>query len=160
MKRIKKISIVLVALVLMQITAFNVAAQSDKAFFRWEKFAPENLKCVEDTYRPRIKGSLMYHGYVKLQDLDGDAGIYGETLAYRDADEVVLDIYLDKYNGTNYGTYTYWKTIEYNTSMNIKSYAIWVPQGYYYRIHGYHSVEDSSDFEEGSTLTDGLLIPQ
>lgn len=161
-KKIKKTGIILGILVCMQMTAVNAMAQAQttETLPTWEKFAPKNMSYVEDTYRPLIKGSLMYHGYVKLQDLDGDAGIYGETLASRDADEVGLNIYLDKYNGTNYGTYTYWKTTEYNTSMNIKSYAIWVPQGYYYRIHGYHYVEDGSDFENGSTLTQGLMIPQ
>ena len=141
-------------------TVLSVGAETEREIPMWEEFASKKMNYVEDTYSPLTKGLLMYHGYVKLEEQDGKAGIYGETLAFRDADEVGLNLYLDKYNGTNYGTYTYWKTIEYNTSMNIKSYSIWVPQGYYYRIHGYHYVEDGSDFENGETLTDGLLIPQ
>ena len=159
-KRIHKIGIVLIILVLMQMTVLSVGAEPERKVPMWEDFASKKMKYVEDTYSPLSKGSLMYHGYIKLEENDGKAGVYGETLASRDADEVGLNIYLDQYSGSAYNNYTYWKTIEYNTSMNIKSYMVSVPQGYYYRLHAYHYVEDGSDFENGSTLTQGLMIPQ
>lgn len=141
-------------------TVLSVGAETEREIPMWEDFASKKVNYVEDTYRPLTKGLLMYHGYIKLEDNNGKAGVYGETLASRDADEVGLNIYLDQYSGTAYNNYTYWKTIEYNTSMNIKSYMVSVPRGYYYRLQGYHYVDDGSDFENGETLTDGLKIPQ
>lgn len=160
MKKEKQIKRMLIgSAVLVSVLVFNVEAyaQEEPGI---EKFASEDSIAVEDTYWPRLRGSLMYHGYVKLTENNGKADVYGETLSYRDADEVGLDIYLDKYNGTSYGTYTYWKTVEKNNHMNMKSYTVSVPKGYYYRLHGYHYVSDGSDFENGETITQGLKIPQ
>lgn len=115
---------------------------------------------VEDTYIPRAKGRVFVRGFIQLTDLDGKAGIYGETLAAIDADEVGLYLYLEKYDGDSFSTYDYWKTVEYNDSMNVKGYTISVPQGYYYRLRGFHYVDADGIYENGSTMTDGLKIPQ
>ena len=115
---------------------------------------------VEDTYIPRARGRVFNQGYIQLSDLDGKAGIHGETLASVDADEVGLYLYLEQYNGNSFSTYDYWKTVEYNASMNIKGYTISVPQGYYYRLRGFHYVDADGIYENGSTMTDGLKIPQ
>ena len=83
---------------------------------------------MEDTYTPRTRGRVFYQGYIQLTDHDGVAGIHGETLAEVEADEVGLNLYLEKYNGSNFDSYKYWKTVEYNVSKNIKSYQISVPK--------------------------------
>ena len=120
----------------------------------------QNSIAVEDTYIPRTRGRVFYQGYIQLTDHDGVAGVYGETLAAVDADEVGLNLYLEKYNGSSFNTYDYWKTIEYNENTNIKSYRVSVPQGYYYRLRGFHYVDADGIYENGSTMTDGLKIPQ
>lgn len=125
-----------------------------------KKANTEAETAVEDTYVPRTRGRVFVKGYIQLTDLDGKAGIHGETLAAVDADEVGLYLYLEKYNGTSFDSYQYWKTVEYNASKNIKGYTISVPKGYYYRLRGYHYVDADGIFENGSTMTDGLKIPQ
>ena len=160
-KFIKKAGIICAGSIAMLCMALPVWADEDESIKGiWENISEQETHQVEDTYRPILRASTMYQGYIRLQEENGKAGVYGETLALRTSDEVGLYLYLDKYNGTSYGTYTYWKTEEYNTSMNIKSYTVSVPKGYYYRLHGYHYVSDGSDFENGETLTDGLKIPQ
>ncbi len=160
MKKKGKVSIFLLGcLFAAQLTVSLASAQETKVVL-WDEFAPEEIHFVEDTYRPIMRASVMYSGYIRLGDEDGKAGVYGETLAIRNSDIVGLDLFLDKYDGKGYGTYTYWETVENNTSTNIKSYTVSVPKGYYYRLHGYHYVQDGSDFENGSTLTQGLKIPQ
>ena len=39
-----------------------------------------------------------------------------------------LNLYLEKYNGSSFSTYDYWKTIEYNENTNIKSYRVPSPK--------------------------------
>lgn len=138
----------------------NAQTENKEVPVRWENFISQGSAFVEDTYMPRIRSSVMYSGYIRLEDENGKAGVYGETLAIRKSDIVGLELYLDQYTGGSYGTYTYWHSEEQNTSKNIKSYTVSVPKGYYYRLHGYHYVEDGSDFENGETLTQGLKIPQ
>lgn len=120
----------------------------------------EDTVAVESWYMPLARGRVYLQGYILLSDHDGKAGVYGETLARVDADEVGLYLYLEKYNGSGYDSYRYWKTVEYNESINIKSYTVSVPQGYYYRLRGFHYVDANGIYENGSTVTEGLKIPQ
>lgn len=160
MKKSRKIAgFLLGTLALAQLAAVPVSAAAAEPEGVWEEFAPEGTAQVEDTYRPIMRTDIMYSGYIKLENDSGKAGIYGETLAIRDADEVGLDLYLDRYTGSTYNSYRYWKTVEYNTSMNTKSYTVSVLPGYYYRLHGYHYVDDSTAFDNGSTITQGIKIP-
>lgn len=160
MKKRRKIEgFLLGALAAAQLAAVPVSAADGETEGQWEDFAPEGTVKVEDTYRPILRTDIMYSAYIKLENDSGKAGIYGETLAIRDADEVGLDLYLDRYTGNGYMSYTYWKTVEYNTSMNIKSYTVSVLPGYYYRLHGYHYVDDSTAFDNGETITQGIKIP-
>lgn len=160
MKKSRKIAgFLLGTLALAQLAAVPVSAAAAETEGQWEEFAPEGTTQVEDTYRPIMRTDIMYSGYIKLENDSGKAGVYGETLAIRDADEVGLDLYLDRYTGNGYMSYTYWKTVEYNTSMNIKSYTVSVLPGYYYRLHGYHYVDDATAFDNGETITQGIKIP-
>lgn len=146
-------------LALAQLAAIPVRAGTAETEGQWEEFAPEGTVQAEDTYRPLLRTDIMYSAYIRIENDNGKAGIYGETLAIRDADEVGLYLYLDRYTGNGYMSYTYWKTVEYNTSMNIKSYTVSVLPGYYYRLHGYHYVDDATAFDNGSTITKGIKIP-
>lgn len=159
MKKKNKKLILISSVLMLSFISLPVYADTKKSIL-WNDFAAEEISSVEDTYWPRIRSSVMYSGYIKLSDDNGKAGVYGETLALRVSDRVGLDMFLDRYNGESYGNYTLWETVETNTSMNMKSYTVSVPKGYYYRLHGYHYVEDGSDFENGETLTQGLKIPQ
>ena len=112
---------------------------------------------VEDTYIPRARGRVFYQGYIQLSDLDGKAGIHGETLASVDADEVGLYLYLEQYNGNSFSTYDYWKTVEYNASMNIKGYTISVPPRLLLPSPGFSTTLTPMEFmRAGETITEGL----
>ena len=120
----------------------------------------EAVATVESWYAPKTRGKVYLEGFIQLSDQDGKAGVYGETLARVDADEVGLYLYLEKYNGSGYDNYKYWRTVEYNESINIKSYTVSVSKGYYYRLRGFHYVDANGIYENGSTVTEGLKIPQ
>lgn len=154
----KKIAAVMCAVSCCLPMALPAAAEESKEEASLQ--GSEDTVAVESWYMPRARGKVYLEGYILLADQDGKAGVYGETLARVDADEVGLYLYLEKYNGSSYDSYRYWKTIEYNDSMNIKSYTVSVPQGYYYRLRGFHYVDANGIYENGSTVTEGLKIPQ
>ena len=157
MKRfLKKMTAVVAGISSLSICVFPVIANAEDK----NNVGIEIPVTVEDTYVPRTKGRVFVRGFIQLTDHDGVAGVYGETLAAVDADEVGLNLYLEKYNGSSFSTYDYWKTTEYNENTNIKSYRVSVPQGYYYRLRGFHYVDADGIYENGSTMTDGLKIPQ
>lgn len=155
----KKIVGILAGMSCIMVSALPAAANEGEVEV-WNGQAPEGTIVVEDTYVSRTRGQVFLQGFIQLSDLDGKAGVYGETLGRVDAEEVGLNLYLEKYNGSSFDSYRYWKTTEYNTSMNIKGYTVSVPQGYYYRLRGYHYVDANGIYENGSTVTEGLKIPQ
>ena len=153
---LKRMAAVLTGISCLAVCVLPAMAETEEK----DNTAVEAPRAVEDSYTPRARGRVFVRGYIQLTDHDGVAGVYGETLAAVDAEEVGLYLYLEKYNGSDYDSYQYWKTVEYNESMNVKSYRVSVPKGYYYRLRGFHYVDADGIYENGSTMTDGLKIPQ
>lgn len=126
--------------------------------YLWSEFASDDITSVEDVVTPRARGDIFNRGYVRLTNTDGKAGIYGETLCNTEIEEVGLELYLEKYNGSMFTSYDSWDYIEYNTYHNTKTFIKTVDKGYYYRLRGYHYALDAELFEDGITTTDGLPI--
>ena len=134
------------------------AAETEASPYIWGGFAEEGTDTVEDIVTPRARGDVMNRGYIRIGNSDGKAVIYGETLGNHLSDEIGLELYLEKYNGSTYDSYASWSYVKYNVYDIDASFTLSVPKGYYYRLRGYHYVKDDGLFEAGSTMTNGLKI--
>lgn len=144
---------------ILQIAAIPAAAEtSEDSPYLWETFTDENTDTVEDVATPRARGDVLNRGYIKLTNADGKAAIYGETLGIYQSDEIGLELYLEKYNGTTFNSYDDWSYVKYSAYTVDASLTVLVPQGYYYRLRGYHYVKDNGLAEAVSTMTNGLPI--
>lgn len=157
---LKKIAVIVgSSICAFQMVNISVMAEvPENTSYRWENFASEEETSVEDTATPRARGDILNCGHVKLSNLDGNAGIYGETLCNFTLDEVGLEIYLEKYDGTVFNSYKDWSYVTYNTYHNTKALTTTVDKGFYYRLQGYHYAIDDELFETANTMTNGLPI--
>ena len=161
MKRsLKKLTVLLFSgICTAQIILAPVMAQSlEDTSYLWDAFAADGVTSVEDTATPRARGDILNRGYVRLSNSDGEAGIYGETLCNHVLEEVGVELYLEKYNGSTFNSYQDWSLVEYNSYEAINTFIYPVEKGYYYRLRGYHYAIDEDLFEAVSTMTDGLPI--
>lgn len=157
---LKKLAVMTVCGICMfQMAAIPAAAETlEDNFYLWKAFADEGTDTVEDVATPRARGDVLNRGYIKLTNADGKAAIYGETLGNYQSDEIGLELYLDKYNGTTFVSYDDWSFIDRNVYFVDASFTVSVPKGYYYSLQGYHYVSDNGMFEAVSTMTNGLQI--
>lgn len=157
---LKKLAVMTVCSACMfQMAAIPAAAESlGNAPYLWEIFADENTDTVEDVATPRARGDVLNRGYVRLSNVDGRASIYGETLGNYKSDEIGLELYLEKYNGTTFNSYDDWSYVGYNVYDVDASLTVSVPKGYYYSLRGYHYVKNDGLHESVSTATSGLPI--
>ena len=144
---------------LVQMAGIPVMAETtESSQYLWSGFASDGETSVEDTATPRARGDILNRGYVKLSNLDGQAGIYGETLCNHTIDEVGLELYLEKYNGSIFTSYADWERIETNSYQALEALTVSVDKGYYYRLRGYHYAIDDDMYESVITTTSGLPI--
>ena len=157
---LKKLAVMTVCGACMfQMAVIPAAAEtSEESLYLWETFADEGTDTVEDVATPRARGDVLNRGYVRLSNVNGRASIYGETLGNYRSDEIGLELYLDKYNGTTFDSYDDWSYVGYNVYDVDASLTVSVPKGYYYSLQGYHYVSDDGLFESAGTMTNGLQI--
>lgn len=157
---LKKMAVIIgSSMCIFQLTTLSIMAESpEKKSYLWSDFASEGTTSVEDIATPRARGDIFNHGLVRLSNYEGQAGIYGETLCNFVVEEVGLEIYLDKYDGTVFNNYKNWDTVEYNSYHNTNTFNYPVEKGFYYRLRGYHYAADGGLYENASTMTDGLPI--
>lgn len=157
---LKKMAVLLgSSICFLQMAVIPVMAETtEESQFLWSDFASDGVMSVEDTATPRARGDILNRGYVKLSNLDGRAGIYGETLCNFALEEVGLELYLEKYNGSMFTSFGSWDCIEYNTYQALKALTVSVDKGYYYRLRGYHYAANDGLYENVITTTDGLPI--
>ena len=157
---LKKLAVMAVCGACMfQMAVIPAAADSlENAPYLWETFADENTDTVEDVATPRARGDVLNRGYVRLSNVDGRASIYGETLGIYKSDEIGLELYLEKYSGSNFFSYDDWSFVKQNVYYVDASFNVSVPKGYYYRLRGYHYVKNDGLAEAVSTTTSGLPI--
>ena len=158
---LKKLAVFLgSSICVLQIAVIPVMANvSEENNYLWKSLAPEGETSVEDTATPRARGDILNKGYVRLSNVDGKAAIYGETLGnFVSLDEVGLELYLEKYDGTTFNSYKDWSYVDYNTSDIAATFLETVEKGYCYCLRGYHYVIDDDLYEAVSTTTNGLPI--
>ena len=157
---LKKLAVILACGACMfQMAVIPAAAEtSEESPYLWETFADENTDTVEDIATPRARGDVLNRGYIKLTNKDGKAAIYGETLGIYKSDEIGLELYLEKYNGTTFSSYADWSYVKHNVYTTEASLTVSVPKGYYYSLRGYHYVKNDGLHESVGTATSGLQI--
>lgn len=118
-----------------------------------------NVDYAEDTSYSLLRGNYLNYGTADIRRLSSnEIHISGTTQCHRVCDMVYLELYLERDDGGgDYSSYKSWEFSKENASSLVRGMDVSVPSGYYYRVRGYHAVEDGS-FEGTSTVTSGVWV--
>lgn len=105
------------------------------------------------------KGTYLANGYSSIAEVSGRTiSVYGSTNCYRTADVVDVTVYLERYNGSSWYTYTYWSTkTAYDAHFVSYSTNVTVPSGTY-RVRSSHYVRNGSTEESTTSKTGSLTV--
>lgn len=105
------------------------------------------------------RGTYLASGYSSITEVSGRTiGVYGATNCYRTADVVDVTVYLERYNGSSWYTYTYWPTkTAYDAYFVSYSMNVTVPAGTY-RVRSSHYVRNGSTEESTTSKTGSLTV--
>lgn len=105
------------------------------------------------------RGTYLASGYSSIAEVSGRTiSVYGATDCYRTADVVDVTVYLERYNGSSWYTYTYWSTkTAYDAHFVSYSTNITVPAGTY-RVFSTHYVRNGSTEESTTSKTGSLTV--
>ena len=150
MKKITRIICLIVCLCLMNIVPVMAQEVVDDI--------ETDADFAEDTTYSVLRGNNLNYGTTTIKKLASNkVGISGITQCHHSCSKVYLSISLErKVNGT-YSTYKNWDFTASNVSNLTRDITVIVPNGYYYRVRGYHAAKDGSK-ESVTTLTSGVLI--
>lgn len=120
----------------------------------------ETVTEVSDSAQVLQKGAYLSGGTIKLVNKgNGKISIYGSTNGYQKCDKAYLDIYLERStNGKVFNSYLSWEYTASNVGSLSQSFTKTVPTGYYYRLRGYHAMQEGGVRESTSTVTSGKWI--
>ena len=116
---------------------------------------------VSDTWYGIGRGDILSTGSSKITKVNSThVQVSGSTTAHRTCDRVYVRVYLDKSSDAkNWGNLDYWTTEKSNAAMaSVESESYEVPQNYYYRAQGAHSVTKGSTTEATNTCTNALKL--
>lgn len=114
---------------------------------------------AEDTNTPRTRANHLNYGNATISEKSSnECYVEARTQAFHISDKLFLDISLEQKNGSTYSTYKSWSYTGLNTSSLTKGLNVLVPKNHYYRVRGYHAVQDSGVKESTTTLTKGIWI--
>lgn len=105
------------------------------------------------------KGTYLAAGTSSIAEVSGRTiSVYGATDCYRTADVVNVTVYLERYNGSSWYTYTYWSTkTAYDAHFVSYSTNVTVPAGTY-RVFSTHYVRNGSTEESTTSKTGSLTV--
>lgn len=105
------------------------------------------------------KGTYLASGYSSIAEVSGRTiSVYGATDCYRTSDVVDVTVYLERYNGSSWYTYTYWPTkTAYDAHFVSYSTNITVPAGTY-RVFSTHYVRKGSTEESTTSTTTSMQV--
>lgn len=105
------------------------------------------------------RGTYLASGYSSITEVSGRTiGVYGSTNCYRTSDVVDVTVYLERYNGSSWYTYTYWPTkTAYDAYFVSYSTNIMVPAGTY-RVKSSHYVRKGSTEESTTSTTTSMQV--
>lgn len=111
-----------------------------------------NMKCN------RSLGEDLNYGSGNIRVLSSnEINITGITQGNHTCEKIYLKLYLEQKDNGSYYTYRNWDLSRENADNITRSMNIIVPKGYYYRVRGYHAVEDGG-LESLSSLTNGVWV--
>lgn len=158
MKYLKKISILMVAMLILSSMPVKVSATDNLKSTNEESVLTDQEESEDISYMLG-KGTDLYVGSVKISALGNSTiNAYGSTVAHHSCDKMELYIYVEQYNDGYWNSYTSYKYEGNNTSLLSKSANLKVEPGHYYRLRGYHRTYNDGRQESTSSMTDGIYI--
>lgn len=105
------------------------------------------------------RGTYLATGFSSIAEVSGRTiSVYGSTDCYRTSDVVDVTVYLERYNGSSWYTYTYWPTkTAYDAYFVSYSTNVTVPAGTY-RVFSTHYVRNGSTEESTTSKTGSLTV--
>lgn len=105
------------------------------------------------------RGTYLANGTSSIAEVSGRTiSVFGSTNCYRTADVVDVTVYLERYNGSSWYTYTYWSTkTAYDAHYVSYSTNVTVPAGTY-RVRSSHYVRNGSTEESTTSKTGSLTV--
>lgn len=158
MKNRGKISSVLFLLLLCLGLMGSIAAAEDKEVQRQTGQSMFITRLAENNeITPR--GTYLASGYSSIAEVSGRTiSVYGSTDCHRTADVVDVTVYLERYNGSSWYTYTSWPTkTGYNAYFVSFSTDVTVPKGTY-RVRCSHYAKKGSTEESTTSKTGSLTV--
>ncbi len=164
MKLIKKLlASVLVIISIMSVSMTSLAAEEWKDLLGTVVDGSTLTDNKESTGVAREEGSsrgyYLSNGSSYISD-KGNNVVYisGSTIGYRTADELRVDVHLQRLVNGNWETVAYDYHSEYNTYYAYNGFYITVTPGYFYRTVTNHVAIKGDTVESLTTRTDGLYI--
>lgn len=84
----------------------------------------------------------------------GKIAASGSTVGQKTVSTISVTVRVERLVGSSWQVYTSWSSTRYNAASVTSSKTLSVPQGYFYRVHSFHSANSDSS----SSLTNGIWI--
>ncbi len=118
-----------------------------------------NDNTSEDIKYNPSRGNILNRGVASLSNNgDGTVNVYGAVLGSVVCDKLVLEITLQRLEGSTWVTVKNYSATAYSQTFLTKSYNPSVSEGYYYRIKAACVATKGSTSEYQMPITDGLWI--
>ena len=163
MKSLKKFGALILAIFTVMSFSITAAAQED-----WESMlgtvvdGSVLINGTESTGTAReeiTRGYYLSNGSSYISDQDNNiVYVSGSTTCYRTADELRVDVYLQKLVNGTWVTESYQYHSEYNTYYAHNGFYVLVEPGYFYRTVTSHVAIKGDTVENLTSRTDGLYI--
>lgn len=149
--------------------ADNMRMVSNEAGERQSILLPPWETESKDVRNSVLRGAILSTAIAEIENEgNGNIGIFIQTLAHRECDQIRHKAYLDRWNED----YQSWEMVdsyafdetkadypdEPFTSLTSSFTVLKQPTGYYYRVRGTHAVWLGGESETFSTRTNGILI--
>lgn len=156
MRNKRKISLLLCLLLLCFSSISIVSAEKE---LRKETGKSMFVTRLAENNQIMPRGTYLASGYSSIAEVSGRTiSVYGSTDCHRVSDVVDVTVYLERYNGSSWYTYTYWPTkTAYDAYFVSYSTNITVPAGTY-RVRSSHYVRNGSTEESTTSETGSLKV--
>lgn len=107
----------------------------------------------------RTRGNFLNSGVARLTDMGGGTvNSYGAVVGAVVCDKMVLEMTLQRLEGSTWVTVKTYSNTNYNTSLLTKSYNLSVKKGYYYRLKAACVAFEGGTSESQMPVTNGIWI--
>lgn len=159
----KRLVSLMLAVVMVFGMAFTVYAETDTTPPRLGEIVDgsvltDDMATEAVEYNP-ARGNILNRGVASLvNNGNGTVNVYGSVLGAVVCDKLVLEMTLQRLEGSTWVTVKNYSNTAYNQSFLTKSYNPSVKSGYYYRIKAVCVATKNGTSEYQMPVTDGLWI--